>query len=192
MIGKKAPSFSCEAVVNKQIKKVTLDDFDGKYKIIFFYPLDFTFVCPTEIRAFQQMLPEFEKRNVQVLGVSVDSPYSHLAWLKMPATKGGIEGVEYPLLSDINKTMAKAYGVLDAQQGVALRGVFVLDKDNCVQSMVVNNLSLGRNIEEFVRLIDALQFVEKHGQVCPANWSAGKKAMTPTSDGLEDFFGSSE
>ena len=188
-VGKKAPDFSCDAVINKQIKKVKLSDFDGKYKVIFFYPLDFTFVCPTELHAFNELLPEFEKRNVQVLGVSVDSAFSHLAWLNTPKNKGGIEGIAYPLLSDINKTIAKEYGVLDDCEGVAFRGVFILDKDNIVQSITINNLSLGRNIAEFVRIIDALQFVEKHGQVCPANWSAGEKAMKPTSEGLEEYFG---
>ncbi|MFC1842550.1 peroxiredoxin [Candidatus Dependentiae bacterium] len=188
-IGKKAPDFSCEAVVNKQIKKVNLSDFDGKYKVIFFYPLDFTFVCPTELHAFQALLPEFEKRNAQVLGVSVDSAYSHLAWLNTPKNKGGIEGVTYPILSDINKNISKDYGVLDDCQGVAFRGAFILDKENTVQSVLVNNLSLGRNISEFVRLIDALQFSEKNGQVCPANWNSGKQAMDPTSQGLLDYFG---
>jgi len=188
-IGKKAPDFACEAVINKKIKKISLADFDGKYKVIFFYPLDFTFVCPTELHAFNELLPEFEKRNAQVLGVSVDSAYSHLAWLNTPKNKGGIEGVSYPILSDINKTIAKDYGVLDDCEGVAFRGVFILDKDNIVQSIMVNNLGLGRNIAEFVRLIDALQFVEKYGQVCPANWASGDKAMKPTSEGLEEYFG---
>jgi len=133
-VGQKAPDFSCEAVINKQIKKISLSDFDGKYKILFFYPLDFTFVCPTELHAFQALLPEFEKRNVQLLGVSVDSVYSHLAWLNTPKEKGGIAGISYPLLSDINKTIAKEYGVLDDCQGVAFRGVFVIDKNNIIQS----------------------------------------------------------
>lgn len=188
-VGKKAPDFSCEAVINKQIKKVSLADFDGKYKVIFFYPLDFTFVCPTELHSFNSLLPEFQARNVQVLGVSVDSVYSHLAWLNTPKNKGGIEGIAYPLLSDINKTIAKEYGVLDDCQGIAFRGVFVLDKENIVQSFTINNLSLGRNIEEVVRIIDALQFVEEHGQVCPANWTVGDKAMKPTSEGLKEYFG---
>ena len=188
-VGKEAPSFNCQAVINKQIKEVSLQDFDGKYKVIFFYPLDFTFVCPTELHAFQELLSEFEKRNTQVLGVSVDSAYSHLAWLNTPKAKGGIEGITYPILSDINKEISKAYGVLDECQGVAFRGVFVLDKDNIVQSITINNLSLGRNIPEFVRLIDALQFVEKHGQVCPANWNSGQKAMDPTSEGVQTYFG---
>jgi len=121
-VNKKAPDFNCDAVINKQIKKVSLSHFDGKYKIIFFYPLDFTFVCPTELHAFQQLLPEFEKRNTQLLGVSVDSAYSHLAWLNTPKSKGGIEGITYPILSDINKTISKEYGVLDDCQGVAFRG----------------------------------------------------------------------
>ena len=184
-INKKAPNFDCQAVINKQIKNISLNDFDGKYKVIFFYPLDFTFVCPTELHAFQQLLPEFEKRNTQVLGVSVDSAYSHLAWLNTPKE----EGITYPVLSDIHKTIAKEYGVLDECQGIAFRGVFILDKNNIVQSITVNNLSLGRNIDEFLRVIDALQFVEKHGQVCPANWNTGKKAMDPTTEGLETYFG---
>jgi len=187
-VGKKGPNFNCQAVVDGQIKTISLSDFEGKYKVIFFYPLDFTFVCPTELHAFQELLPEFEKRNTQLLGVSVDSVYSHLAWLKTPRAKGGIEGVSYPLISDINKTISKEYGVLDESQGVALRGVFILDKDNCIQSLTVNNLSLGRNIHEFVRLIDALQHVEKYGQVCPANWNLGEKAMNPTNKGLAEYF----
>ena len=165
-----------------------MQDFDGKYKVVFFYPLDFTFVCPTEIHAFQQMLPEFEKRNAEVFGVSVDSVYTHLAWLNTPKATGGIEGVTYPLISDINKTLSKEYGVLDEKQGVAFRGVFILDKDNCVQSMTVNNLGLGRNISEIIRTLDALQHFEKHGEVCPANWTVGSKAMKPTDDGLKEYF----
>ena len=187
-IGNKAPNFNCQAIVNSKIEKISLSDFDGKYKVIFFYPLDFTFVCPTELHAFQALLPEFEKRNTQVLGVSVDSVYSHLAWLKTPRLKGGIEGISYPLISDINKTVSKEYGVLDEGQGVALRGVFVLDKDNVLQSATINNLSLGRNINEFVRIIDALQHVEKYGEVCPANWNSGKRAMKPTDAGLIEYF----
>jgi len=187
-IGNKAPDFNCEAVIKKQIKKVSLDDFKGKYKVVFFYPLDFTFVCPTELHAFQDKLTEFEKRDTQVLGVSIDSVYSHLAWLNTPKNKGGVEGITYPLLSDIKKTVSTDYGVLDEEAGVALRGLFILDKDNCIQSMTVNNLSLGRNVNEVIRTIDALQHVEKYGEVCPANWNKGEKAMKPDVQGVDDYF----
>jgi len=188
-IGKKAPDFSCEAVINKKIEKVTLGSFKGKYKVVFFYPLDFTFVCPTELHAFQNRLSEFEKRNTQVVGVSIDSVFSHMAWLNKPKAQGGIEGITYPLISDINKTMSRDYGVLDESQGIAFRGLFLLDKDDCVQSMVMNNLGLGRSINEVLRLVDALQHVEKYGEVCPADWSSGKKAMKPTDEGLKEYFG---
>ena len=128
-IGKKAPDFNCEAVINKKIEKITLSSFKGKYKVIFFYPLDFTFVCPTELHAFQNRLSEFEKRNTQVIGASIDSVFSHMAWLNKPKAQGGIEGVTFPLISDINKTMSRDYGVLDEEQGVAFRGLFLLDKE---------------------------------------------------------------
>lgn len=187
-VGKKAPDFSCEAVIDGQIQKVSLSNFDGKYKLLFFYPLDFTFVCPTEILALQDSLGKFKKLNTQIIAVSVDSAFSHKAWLATPRAKGGIEGVTYPILSDIKKTISTDYGVLIEEEGVALRGVFLLDKDNVVQSLTINNLSLGRSVEELLRVVMALQFVEKHGEVCPANWEPGKKSMKPTQQGLEDYF----
>jgi peroxiredoxin 2/4 len=187
-IGKKVPDFSCEAVINKQIKKVSLSDFDGKYKLILFYPLDFTFVCPTELLALQDNLEEFKKLNVEVMAVSVDSAFSHLAWLNTPREKGGIQGVNYTILSDIKKTISIDYSVLIEEEGVALRGVFLLDKDNVVQSATINNLSLGRSISELLRLVKALQFVEKNGEVCPANWEPGKKSMKPDQKGLQEYF----
>lgn len=187
-IGKKAPDFSCEAVINGQIKKMSLSDFDGKYKLILFYPLDFTFVCPTELLALQDNLEEFKKLNVEVIAVSVDSAFSHLAWLNTPREKGGIHGVNYPILSDIKKTISTDYSVLIEEEGVALRGVFLLDKDNVVQSATINNLSLGRSIPELLRLVNALQFVEKNGEVCPANWEPGKKSMKPDQKGLQEYF----
>lgn len=177
MIGKQAPDFSCEAVVQGQKKRINLYDLKDCYKVIFFYPKDFSYVCPTELQAFQEVLPKFKERNVQVIGCSVDSCDTHCKWLETPKTLGGIEGVCYPLLADTNKTVARAYGVLDEKDGVAYRGLFILDKNNVVQSMLVNNLSLGRNIEEVIRLIDALQFVEQHGQVCPANWTPGQPGI---------------
>jgi peroxiredoxin (alkyl hydroperoxide reductase subunit C) len=189
MIGKKAPRFSCQAAIQDSIKdEVCLENYDGKYKVIFFYPQDFTFVCPTELHAFQDKLSEFEKRNVQVIGCSVDSPLTHAKWLKTPKMQGGIQGITYPLLADTSKQMCRDYGVLDEQSGVAFRGVFILDKDNVVQSLTINNMSLGRNIDEILRIIDALQFAENHGQVCPANWNNGDKAMDANEEGVRAYF----
>ncbi len=188
MIGKQAPTFSCEAVIKGETKKISLDDFKGKYKVIFFYPKDFTYVCPTELHAFQEVLSEFQKRNVQVIGCSVDDCATHCRWLDTPKKLGGIEGISYPLIADTDKKMAKDYGVLNEKEGVAFRGVFLLDKDNVVQSMMINNLSLGRNVDEIIRLVDALQFVEQHGQVCPANWVQGERGMQASKEGLLDFF----
>lgn len=187
-IGKQAPDFSCEAVINGKVKKVSLLDFDGKYKLILFYPLDFTFVCPTELLALQDEIEKFENLNTQIIAVSVDSVFSHLAWLNTPRAKGGIQDVNYPILSDIKKTISADYGVLIEEEGIALRGVFLLDKNNIVQSATINNLSLGRNIPELLRLLNALQFVEKNGEVCPANWEPGKKSMKPDQRGLEEYF----
>jgi len=188
LIGKKAPQFIAQAVVDEEIKTISLDDYKEQYKVVFFYPLDFTFVCPTELHAFQAALEEFKKRNTQVIGISVDSVHSHLAWLHTPKNKGGIEGITYPLVSDIHKSIARTWGVLDDATGVALRGQFILDQDDVVQSMLINNDALGRNVYEALRLLDALQYVEQYGQVCPANWSAGEKALIPTVQGVEKYF----
>ncbi len=189
MIGKKAPNFTCQAAIQDHITdNVCLENYDGKYKVIFFYPQDFTFVCPTELHAFQEKLPEFEKRETQVIGCSVDSSATHEQWLKTPKNQGGIEGITYPLLADVNKKMCRDYGVLDEESGLAFRGVFILDKNNVVQSTTINNMSLGRNVDELLRIIDALQFVEKHGQVCPANWNSGDKAMDANEKGVKEYF----
>ena len=188
-IGHQAPSFTCQAVVNNQLKHVSLNDFQGKYKLLFFYPLNFTFVCPTELHALQDSLDEFEKRNTQVLALSVDSAHSHLAWLATPKNRGGIEEITFPLLSDLTKKISQDYGVLNDEVGVALRGVFLIDKNNVLQHATVNNLSLGRNIAELIRLVDALTHVENHGEVCPADWTSGKKAMKASRDGLKEYFG---
>lgn len=187
-VGKQAPNFSCEAVINGQIKSLTLSDFSDSYKLIFFYPLDFTFVCPTELHGLQENKHEFDVRNVVILAASIDSIHSHLAWLKTPKSEGGIAGITYPLLSDIHKTIAASYGVLNEEVGVALRGVFLLDKNNVVQYMSVNNLALGRSIEEILRVIDSVMHVEKVGEVCPINWSAGKQGMKPTIEGVTTYF----
>lgn len=190
LVGKKSPGFVANAVVNGQIVEgFKSSDYAGKYHVLFFYPLDFTFVCPTELHAFQEKLAEFEKRNTSVIGVSVDSEFSHFAWVNTPRAKGGIEGVTYPLVADINKTISADYDVLVEGAGVAYRGLFLIDKEGVVRHQVVNDLPLGRNIDEALRMVDALQFVEEHGEVCPANWNEGDKTMVPTQDGLETFFG---
>ncbi len=192
LVNKQAPDFDAKTVVKGQIDDhFKLSDFRGKHVVMFFYPLDFTFVCPTELHAFQEKLSEFKRRNVEVIAVSTDSWFSHLAWLNTPKEQGGIQGVQYPLVSDFNKTIARDYGVLLEDQGVALRGLFLIDKDGVVQHQVVNNLPLGRNVEEVLRMVDALQFTEEFGEVCPANWNKGAKSMKPDQDGLKEFFGSS-
>jgi peroxiredoxin 2/4 len=190
LVGRKAPDFNVAAVVNGStfVDSCQLSAFRGKYVVLFFYPLDFTFVCPTELHAFQDKLDEFSKRNVEVLGCSVDSKFSHLAWLNTPHSRGGIQGVTYPLLSDINKEVAKAYDVLTEDGSVALRGLFLIDREGVVKHQVVNDLGLGRNVDEVIRLVDALQFTEEYGEVCPANWNKGDKAMKPTEEGLKEFF----
>lgn len=190
LVGKQAPDFTAKAVVKGEIvNEFKLSNLQGKYVVLFFYPLDFTFVCPTEIHAFQEKLSAFAERNTEVVGVSTDSHFSHLAWLNTPKAVGGIEGVEYPLVADFNKTIARDYDVLVEEAGVALRGLFLIDQKGVVQHSVVNNLPLGRNIDEAVRMVDALQYTEKNGEVCPANWNQGEKAMKATKDGLKTFFG---
>lgn len=189
LVGKSAPHFCAKAVVKGElVSEFSLRDFLGKYVVFFFYPLDFTFVCPTELHAFQEKLSAFEQRGAQVVGCSVDSWFSHAAWLKTPKAKGGIEGVEYPLVSDLNKSIAHHYHVLKEDEGIAYRGLFFIDKHGIVRHQLVNDLPLGRSIDEILRLIDALDFYENHGEVCPANWKAGDKAMKPTQEGLVSYF----
>lgn len=188
LIGKQAPEFTTSAVVdNKIVNKFSLQQFRGKNVILFFYPLDFTFVCPTELHAFQEMLEEFEKRNTQVIACSVDSCYSHIAWLNTPKAKGGIEGIQYPIISDLNKTIARDYDVL-TQDGIAYRGLFLIDAEGVVRHQVINDLPLGRSVDEALRILDALIFFQNNGEVCPANWSTGKKSMKPTHEGLKQYF----
>lgn len=188
LVGKNAPDFKANAVVNGDFKQISLADYRGKYVLLFFYPLDFTFVCPTEMHAFQEKLETFKKLNTEVIGVSVDSQFSHLAWLQTKKDDGGIEGVKYPIVSDINKTIARDYDVLIPSDGVALRGTFLIDKQGKVRQQTINDLPLGRNIDEFVRLVEALQFHEEHGEVCPANWKKGEKTMKPNQAGLKSYF----
>lgn len=188
LVGKKAPDFSATAVLgNNEIKSITLSDFTkGKYAVVFFYPLDFTFVCPTELIAFDHRLAEFEKRGVQVLGVSIDSEHTHLAWKNTPVDKGGIGPVKYPLVADIKHEIAKAYDV-ESEGGVAFRGSFLIDRGGVVRHQVVNDLPLGRDIDEMLRMVDALQFTEEHGEVCPAGWNKGKKGMRADAKGVADY-----
>jgi peroxiredoxin (alkyl hydroperoxide reductase subunit C) len=182
-----APDFTADAVVNGEMAKITLSGLRGRYVVLFFYPLDFTFVCPTELHAFQHALPEFRKRLTEILAVSVDSKFSHLAWWKTPKSQGGIEGIEYPLVSDLSKDIARNFDVL-SPGGVAYRGLFLIDKDGLVKHQVVNDLPLGRSVDETLRMVDALQHAEKYGEVCPANWKPGKKAMRANPDGLKEWF----
>lgn len=189
LVGKQAPEFKAKAVVgNRIIDDFSLVHYKGKHVVFFFYPLDFTFVCPTELHAFQDNIQEFEKRNTQVVGCSVDSVYSHFAWANTPKNKGGIQGVEYPLVSDLNKSIATNYGVLIPNDGIAYRGLFLIDGNGIVRHQVVNDLPLGRSVEETLRILDALIYFEQHGEVCPADWKTGKKSMKPTHDGLEKYF----
>ncbi len=189
LVQQQAPDFEAQAVMpDGSFQKIRLSDYRGKkYVLLFFYPLDFTFVCPTEIIAFSDRIQEFEKRNVQVLGASVDSHYVHLAWRKTPRSCGGIGEVTYPLIADLDKSIARAYDVL-LPGGVALRGSFLIDKQGIVRHQVVNDLPLGRSIDEALRVIDALQFFEQHGEVCPADWKPGKMAMKADPKESQDFF----
>lgn len=189
LVARPAPDFVAKAVVNNKIvSDFTLSHYRGQYVIFFFYPLDFTFVCPTELHAFQEKINEFEKRNTQVIGCSVDSCYSHFAWLNTPKSKGGIEGVSYPLVSDLNKNIATSYDVLNPHEGIAFRGLFLIDKQGLVRHQVINDLPLGRCVDEAIRILDALIYFETHGEVCPANWQQGKMAFKPTTEGLEQYF----
>ena len=188
LVGKKAPEFKADAVVNGDFKTVSLSDYKGKYVVMFFYPLDFTFVCPTELHAFQEKLSAFKSLNCELLGVSVDSKFSHFAWLNTPKEEGGIKGVTYTLISDLNKTIARDYDVLIPEGGVALRGAFLIDKEGVVQQQTINSLPLGRNVDEMLRLVEALQYTESHGEVCPANWKKGDKAMKADQAGLKSYF----
>ncbi len=188
LVNQPAPDFSAKAVVNGAIEDIKLSYYRGKHVVLFFYPLDFTFVCPTEIVAFDAKIEEFKTRNTEVIGVSVDSEYTHLAWINTPRKEGGLGGLSYPLVADLNKQIAQAYDVLLAAEGVALRGLFLIDKEGIVQHQVVNNLPLGRSVDEAIRIVDALQHVEEHGEVCPANWNPGEKTMKPDPVGSREFF----
>jgi peroxiredoxin 2/4 len=181
-----APDFKATALVNGEFKEITLSQFKGRKVVLFFYPLDFTFVCPTEILAFSDAIKEFEARDTQVLGVSVDSHFSHWAWANTEVKNGGIKGVSFPLVSDLSKSIAADYNVL-LPGGIALRGLFLVDEAGILRHITVNDLPLGRNVEEVLRVVDALDFHTQHGEVCPANWKKGDKAMKPTQEGLREY-----
>ena len=203
LVGKKAPSFSAAAVVNggQVVPNFSLDQFIGKNHVLFFfYPKDFTFVCPSELHAFQAALGEFEARGVKVVACSTDTEESHWGWLQVPKNKGGIEGVLYPIVADSAKTISEAYGVLDGEydfdadgnlfatgQMIAYRGLFLINKDGIVMHQLVNALPLGRDVNEALRMVDALQYFEENGEVCPANWQKGDAGMNASFDGVADY-----
>ncbi|MCF6187800.1 MAG: peroxiredoxin [Desulfobulbaceae bacterium] len=188
LVAKQAPDFTATAVMpdNSMKEDFKLSEFRGKYVILFFYPLDFTFVCPSEIIAFDRKLDQFKAKNCEVIGVSVDSQFSHWAWKNTPVKEGGIGNIQYPLVADLDKKISRQYGVL-LDMGVALRGTFLIDKEGLVRHAVINDLPLGRSIDEALRMVDALAFHEAHGDVCPANWQQGEDAMTPTAEGVADY-----
>jgi alkyl hydroperoxide reductase subunit AhpC len=189
LVSKEAPNFTADAVMaDGSFKQIKLSDYrDKKHVLLFFYPLDFTFVCPTEIIAFSEQIGEFEKRHTEVLGVSIDSKFSHLAWRNVERKAGGIGAIKYPLVSDLDKSISRSYDVL-FNEAVAFRGLFLIDKKGVVQHQLVNNLPLGRSTDEALRLIDALQFHEQHGEVCPANWKKGADTMKPDPKASLDYF----
>lgn len=189
LVTKPAPEFTAQAVMEDgTFKELSLADYKGKYVLLFFYPLDFTFVCPTEIIAFSDRQSEFKDANVQVVGVSVDSHFSHLAWRNTPRDQGGLGNIEYPLVSDLSKQIARDYDVITGDDTVALRGLFLIDKDGVVRHQVVNDLPLGRSVDEALRMVQALQYFEANGEVCPANWKEGARTIKPTVDESKSFF----
>ena len=202
LVGKQAPDFTASAVINggKIVENFKLSDYKGQKVVLFFYPKDFTFVCPTELFAFKEKLAEFESRNVQVIGVSTDTEQSHWGWLQMEKNAGGIKGVTYPLVADTNKTISVNYDVLAADwdynengemvcegEMIAYRGLFLIDKEGKVRHQLVNDLPLGRNVDEALRIVDALDFFEENGEVCPANWSKGSEGLKATHDGIAEY-----
>jgi peroxiredoxin (alkyl hydroperoxide reductase subunit C) len=191
LVTKQAPDFTAQAVLpNNTFAELKLSSLRGKYVVLFFYPLDFTFVCPSEIIAFDKKLAAFKERNCEVVGVSVDSHFSHWAWRNTPREKGGIGNVQFPIVADITKNIARDYGVLldcGPNCGVALRGLFLIDKDGIVRHAVINDLPLGRNVDEALRMLEALQHFEQHGEVCPANWHKGEEAMKPSAEGVAKY-----
>ena len=188
LVATEAPDFTAPAVMPSGVieDKFKLSDLRGKYVVLFFWPLDFTFVCPTEIIAHDNRIEQFEEKEVAVVGISIDSQYTHFAWRETEVKAGGIGEVKFPMVADITHEITRAYGV-EHPDGVAMRASFLIDKEGIVQHQVVNNLSLGRNVDEMLRMVDALQFTERHGEVCPAGWEKGESGMTPTAEGVADY-----
>ena len=190
LVGKQAPNFQAEAVINGDFKTVNLDDYKGKWKILFFYPLDFTFVCPTEIVAFSNAAKNFNELNAELIACSVDSQFSHLAWTKQPRKEGGLGPIDFPILADMNKQISRDYDVLLEDAGVALRGLFIIDDNDIIQHATINNLGVGRSVDETLRLLEAFQYTAKHGEVCPAGWNRGDDTMKPDPQGSQKWFSS--
>ena len=191
LVTRSAPDFETQAVLgNGEIVKYHFKtETKGKYVLVFFYPLDFTFVCPSELIALDHAMKEFKERNVEVLSVSIDSQFTHNAWRNTPVNHGGIGPVKYTMVADITHSIARAYGVEHPEAGVALRGAFIIDRDGIVRAEIINDLPLGRNMAEILRLVDALQFTEKHGEVCPANWKKGDEGMKASTAGVAEYLG---
>jgi len=189
LVGKPAPDFTAPAVLpsGEIVEDFKLSDRKGKYTVLFFWPLDFTFVCPTEILAHNRRMEAFEHRGVEVVGVSIDSQFTHFAWRTTPVREGGIGPVQFPMVADVKHDITRAFGIEHPDAGVALRASFLIDRDGIVQHQVVNNLPLGRNVDEMLRMVDALQFTEKNGEVCPAGWNKGDEGMNPTAGGVADY-----
>ncbi|MEM7205241.1 MAG: peroxiredoxin [Planctomycetota bacterium] len=188
LVGKEAPDFTAQAAMpDGSFKELKLSDYRGKYTVLFFYPLDFTFVCPSEIIAFDNHLSDFKERGCEVLGVSIDSHFTHHAWKNTERDKGGIGNIQYPLVADITKSISRDYDVLTGDGAVSFRGLFLIDKQGLVRHQIVNDLPLGRSVDEALRMVDALQFHETNGEVCPANWNKGKPGMKPTAEGVASY-----
>ena len=187
-VGHQAPDFTATAVVDQEFKEISLSQYRGKYVVLFFYPLDFTFVCPTEITAFSDRYTDFSSKNCEILGVSVDSKFSHLAWIQTPRNQGGIGDINYPLVADLNKEIGNAFNILD-DEGKALRGLYLIDPDGVIVHATINNLPVGRNVDETLRLLQAFQYVQSNpDEVCPANWTPGEKTMKPDPKGSKEYF----
>lgn len=188
-VGQVAPDFKATAVLDQEFKTIKLSDYRGKYVVLFFYPLDFTFVCPTEIIAFSERYEDFKKLNTEVLGASVDSEFSHLAWVQTDRKSGGLGDIKYPLVADIKKEISSAYNVLDPEAGIALRGLFIIDKEGVIQHATINNLAFGRSVDETLRTLQAIQYVQSHpDEVCPAGWKPGDVTMNPDPVKSKEYF----
>ncbi|XP_029440999.1 peroxiredoxin-2 [Rhinatrema bivittatum] len=191
-IGKPAPDFKSTAVVNGDFKEISLSDYKGKYVVFFFYPLDFTFVCPTEIISFSDRVAEFQEIDCQVIGASVDSHFTHLAWVNTPREEGGLGPLSFPLVTDLTHCIAKDYGVLKENEGIAFRGLFIIDQKGILRQITINDLPVGRSVDEVLRLVKAFQYTDTYGEVCPANWTPGERTITPTVKDSKSYFASAK